>query len=174
MCILLISWNNKWTGDYCSHVCLPLNGPQMSNSHAFIIDRATCWVMNRDGVGAEGKCCASGPQCERRHMREKNGSYSLLKPLRHTKWVTWRTHDVGASYTLDTPVCVHTTSAILLLYLSHTHICVCVWTLMQNKAGCLSFTGCGNRFASMCSLSHEGRGNKERDVALYSREICLP
>lgn len=126
MCILLISWNNKWTGDYCSHVCLPLNGPQMSNSHAFIIDRATCWVMNRDGVGVEGKCCASGPQCERRHMREKNGSYSLLKPLRHTKWVTWRMHDVGASYTLDTPVCVHTTSAILLLYLSHTHICVCV------------------------------------------------
>lgn len=37
----------------------------MSNSRTFIIDRATCWVMNRDGVGAEGKCCVSGPQIVR-------------------------------------------------------------------------------------------------------------
>lgn len=70
--------------------------------------------------------------------------------------------------------CMSTPQAQFFCFICHTHICVCVWTLMQNKAGCLSFTGCGNRFASMCSLSHEGRGNKERDVALYSREICLP
>ena len=51
---------------------------------------------------------------------------------------------------------------------------MCVCTLVQNKAGCLSFAGCGDRFASMPSLSQEGERDTERDVALYGGETGLP
>lgn len=49
--------------------------------------------------------------------------------------------------------------------LSRMHMC-CGARSGKNKAGCLLFAGCGNRFASMPSLSHEGRERgirKKRD-----------
>lgn len=138
---------------------------QISNSWtysalwAFIIDRATCWATSRDGVAAE-----QSPGCVFRPQRVRvetdkgvKGSYSLLKALHKSKWLTWRTHDAGISHTwtwIHKHSGIHTQTH--LFFICHTHICVC--TLVRNKAGCLLFTGCGNRFASMCSLSHEGRG----------------
>lgn len=42
--------------------------------------------------------------------------------------------------------------------LLHKQLCACV----ENKAGCLLFTGCGSRLTSMCSLSEDGRGIKKK------------
>lgn len=49
--------------------------------------------------------------------------------------------------------------------LSRMHMC-CGARSGKNKAGCLLFAGCGNRFASMPSLSHEGRerGMQKREI----------
>lgn len=49
--------------------------------------------------------------------------------------------------------------------LSRMHMC-CGARSGKNKAGCLLFAGCGNRFASMPSLSHEGRrrGIQKREI----------
>ncbi len=69
----------------------------------------------------------------------------------------------------NTRVAVHKHSCSL--YLSHTHMCV--RTLVQNKAGCLLFTGCGNRFASMPSLSHEG-GEEYRKRCSTVQQRDLP
>lgn len=59
--------------------------------------------------------------------------------------------------------------------LSRMHMC-CGARLGKNKAGCLLFAGCGNRFASMPSLSHEGleRGiQKKRDRGReWDRGLC--
>lgn len=111
--------------------------------------------------------CVRGPRVWEWRQTRVEGSYSLLKALHKSKWLTWRTHDAGILHT-----CIHTRARTLahgyantcvsihkhICSLSVTHAYVCACTLVQNKAGCLLFAGCGNRFASMPSLSHEGRG----------------
>lgn len=111
------------------------------------------WQQQQSSGGAFG---ASGER-ERRQTRERRALTHYLKPLHKSKWITWRRHDAGISHTH-----AYTNMSV------HKHICslsvtrICVW--VQNKAGWLLFTGCGNRFASMLSLSREGERNTERDV----------
>lgn len=110
-------------------------------------------------------CVFRGPrEREWRRSREQRALTHYLKPhIRASDSHGGRMTQASRSHLhMDTQIHVHPYTNTFVLYLSHTHIqrhtYVCVCTLMQNKAGCLLFTGCGNRFASMCSLSHEGRG----------------
>lgn len=132
-----------------------------------IIDRATCWPTSGDEVvaeeeAAELRLCVGGPR-ERgwRQTREWRAltHYYTRASDSHGVRMTQASHTHARTHTFAhgyTNTCVSVHRHICSFYLSHGHMCVC--TLVQNKAGCLLFTGCGNRFASMPSLSHEGWG----------------
>lgn len=116
--------------------------------------------------------CAFGPQRVGTETNEEEEcSSSLLKAQSKSRWLTWRTHDASISHThictlIHNYLCVYPGTQLFFICFTQTHTCA------QNKAVCLLFTGCGNRFASMCSLSHERRDYRQRCSTVQQRDLA--
>lgn len=135
-------------------------------------------LLTKQPVGQWGSSRAVllfGPQRSRAETDEKvEGSYSLLT---WSKWLTWRIHDAGISYTFAhgyTNTCALLHKCICSLSVTHNRACICACVHTRAKQSWLSLI---DRLWKQICLNvftvSRGEENKERDVALDGREICL-
>lgn len=123
--------------------------------------------------------CVRGPRVWEWRQTRVEGSYSLLKALHKSKWLTWRTHDAGILHTcihihtrahlhMDMQILVCPYTNTFVLYLSHTHMCVRVHSCKTKLAvsysqavetdlpQCLHCLTRGEEYRKRCSTVQRG------------------